>query len=53
MPARELSASALKSKSNWWERPLWAKRNKKGGQFIAEKKSPKKFKGVRGEKKVA
>ncbi len=26
------------------------KRNKKGGQFMAVKKSPKKFKGVRREK---
>jgi hypothetical protein len=31
----------------------WAKRNKKGGQFMAVKKSKKKFKGVRREKKVA
>ena len=28
----------------------WTKRNKKGGQFMAVKKSKKKFKGVRREK---
>jgi hypothetical protein len=28
----------------------WTKRNKKGGQFIAVKKSNQKFKGVRREK---
>ena len=33
--------------------PAWAKRNKKGGKFMAVKKSKKKFKGVRREKKAA
>ena len=28
----------------------WTKRNKKGGQFMAVKKSKKKFKGVRVER---
>lgn len=28
----------------------WTKRNKKGGQFMAVKKSKKKFKGVRRER---
>jgi hypothetical protein len=31
----------------------WAKRDKKGGKFMAVKKSKKKFKGVRREKKAA
>lgn len=31
----------------------WRKRNKKGGQFMAVKKSKKKFKGVRREKSAA
>jgi hypothetical protein len=31
----------------------WTKRDKKDGQFMAVKKSKKKFKGVRKEKKAA
>jgi hypothetical protein len=31
----------------------WTKRNKNTGEFIDVKKSPKKFKGVRKEKKSA
>jgi len=31
----------------------WTKRSKKTGKFIDVKKTPKKFKGVRKEKKVA
>ena len=31
----------------------WTKRNKKGGRFMAVKKSKKKFKGVRRERKAA
>lgn len=30
----------------------WTKRNKKGGQFMAVKKSKTKFKGVRQERKA-
>jgi hypothetical protein len=30
-------------------KPAWTKRNKKGGKFMAVKKSKKKFKGVRRE----
>lgn len=33
-------------------KPAWTKRNKKGGQFMAVKKSAKKFKGVRREKRA-
>jgi hypothetical protein len=31
----------------------WTKRDKNDGEFIAVKKGPKKFKGVRKEKKAA
>jgi hypothetical protein len=31
----------------------WTKRSKKSGEFVDVKKSPKKFKGVRREKKAA
>ena len=33
--------------------PAWTKRNKRGGKFMAVKRSKKKFKGVRREKKAA
>jgi hypothetical protein len=31
-------------------KPAWTKRDKTSGEFMAVKKSAKKFKGVRGEK---
>jgi len=34
-------------------RDAWTKRNKRGGKFMAVKKSKKKSKGVRREKKAA
>ena len=32
-------------------KPAWTKRDKTSGEFMAVKKSPRKFKGVRKEKK--
>jgi hypothetical protein len=37
-------------KSKVMGKPAWTKRDKKSGEFMAVKKSAKKFKGVRREK---